>query len=118
MFNFFSCLCRCFSYQLFPFFLFSFFSEYFTVEQKHSPGAKFKRKHLYRGPFFSEKLQDRDLNSSGEKILRNRCFLVIFAKFLGAPILLNICERRSYLFENVYHMTFLVTVYLAKECLP
>ena len=50
--------------------------------------------------------------------LQHRCFPVTFAKYLKTPILYNISERRIYLYENVYHMEFLVTVYMAKRCLP
>ena len=36
---------------------------------------------------------------------------------LRTPILQNIYKRRNYLCENIYHMAFFVTVYLAKKCL-
>ena len=46
-----------------------------------------------------------------KKRLQYSCFLVIFVKFLKAPILQNICQHRIL-------VDFLVTVYLAKKCLP
>ena len=68
------------------------------------------RKH-----FFLIKLQDRLVTI--KKRLWHKRFPVSFAKFLKTSILQNIFKHRSYLCENVYHMTFLVAVYLAKKSL-
>ena len=49
-----------------------------------------------------------------KKRLPPRFFLVNFVKLLMPASLYNTCKRRTYLCENIYHLNFLVTVYLTK----
>ena len=98
-------------------------AEYFSVEQKQSPGGvlqkrrlkyltEFIRKHLRRSLFFEQRCSIETCNFI-KKRLRLRCFALNFANFLRTPILQNICKCISYC-ENIYHIAFLVT-YLGKN---
>ena len=54
-------------------------------------------------------------NRRNKSRLRYQYFHVDFAKILKTSILQNICEYKSYFSENIYHMKFLVTVFIAKK---